>query len=701
MNKMIIVGCVIAIAGVTLFGVSRCDKKIMIEEGTMLAHVRNIDDLKALFAVTAADIPVLTERYIEQAKAEIQKIIAVPHAQRTFANTALAFDRLGIVSNFYLFSSVCSVLKEVSPDATVRTAARDAIMALESFLVDWIGGNVALYKALKSYAEGNAKTEKLRDDERYFLDETMKDFKRAGLDLPEEQLEQVKKIRKELIDFGLAFSSNISNDKSSVEVDKLALAGVSPDVIGGLKRTDEGNYIIGVDYPTYFSIIENCTVASTRKLVFEAFHNRAYPSNVKVLESLIAKRDELAHLLGFKSFAHLDLDNQMVKTPERAQQFLDDLLVKMNKKEQAEFDLLKKNLPASVTLDADGKLKAWDILFVLNMYKKNNLLVDDEKLAEYFQLESTLSSMFTLYENFFGVKFEAVESTGFWHPEVKLVKVLDAATGVLLSYMLLDLYPRENKYSHAAHFGVLPGFVDGTQDWPAISFVVANFSKSTDTKPSLLKAKEVSTLFHEFGHAMHHILAKTQLASFAGTATRHDFVEAPSQMLEAWLWDAQVLKQMSKHYKTGESLSDEFINKIIALQQFDRGYFWQRQAFLASISLTYFADGAHKDLSTTWRDEYAKILRNVAFDVNTHPFANFGHLQGYGSRYYGYMWADVLALDIFDHIKEQGLLRPGAGKAYVEHVLSKGGSREPEDMMRDLLGREPNNAAFLKHAGLE
>jgi thimet oligopeptidase len=281
-----------------------------------------------------------------------------------------------------------------------------------------------------------------------------------------------------------------------------------------------------------------------------------------------------------------------------------------------------------------------------------------------------------------------------------LVKVVDADNGALLSYMLLDLHPRDNKFSHAAHFGVLPGLIDDKQDWPAVSFVVANFSKSTATKPSLLKAKEVSTLFHEFGHAMHHILGKTRLASFAGIATRRDFVEVPSQMLEEWLWDAQVLKQISKHYVTGEPLPDDMIQKIIALQQFDRGWFWQRQSFLASVALAYFQDGAHKDITAIWRDTYAKIMRNVAQDKEEHQFASFGHLTGYAARYYGYMWAEVLAVDIFDHIKEQGLLRPGAGKDYVTYVLSKGGSREPEDMMRDFLGREPSNAAFLKHAGL-
>ena len=381
--------------------------------------------------------------------------------------------------------------------------------------------------------------------------------------------------------------------------------------------------------------------------------------------------------------------------------FLDDLLVKLNKKEQKEFEAFTKELPESVTLTKDGKFKPWDVRFVRNMYKKNHLAVDEKKLSEYFQLEHTLDSMFRLYENFFGVTFEPVKTGGFWHPEVKLVKVTDADSGKLISYLLLDLHPRDNKYGHAAHFGLLPGFKENGQEWPAISFVVTNFPKSTKNKPSLLSRNQVSTLFHEFGHAMHHILGRTRLASFAGTATRTDFVEVPSQMLEDWLFDPEVLKLVSKHYKTGQPLSDEMIEKIIALKQFDRGSFWQRQALLSSIALDYFKEGSGKDLEKIWLELDEKITPNVAADSEVHHFASFGHLMGYGARYYSYIWSKVLALDVFNHLKERGLLRSDAGKRYVEFVLSRGGSKEPGELLRDFLEREPNDAAFLKSLGLK
>ncbi|MFC1845666.1 M3 family metallopeptidase [Candidatus Dependentiae bacterium] len=688
----------VSVVLVTVFGISRCER---VKEEKMLSHIENIDDLKNIFSSTPEQIAQLTDKYIEQTKEAINKIIAVPDDKRTFENTAFALDRLGRVSNLELFGASCAVLKEVSPDEAIRNASREALMKLSAFEVDWIGGNVELYKAFKAYAQGNAKNEKLREDQRYFIDETMKDFKRSGLELPTEQLEMVKKLQKELVDLSMKFSTNVASSNPTVEVDRADLAGLDDDFINSLKRTEDGKYVLQANMPTYQLVVEDCKVAQTRKKIFHAYWNRAYPINNKILEGVIAKRDELARLLGFKSYAHLNLDSKMLKSPEHVQQFLQNLLEKLNKKEQVEFELLVKDLPESVSLTSDGKIQQWDMRFTQNEYKKKHFDIDEAKLSEYFQLEHTLESMFSLYETFFGVRFEAVESNGgFWHPEVRLVKVIDASTNQLLSYLLLDLYPRANKYGHAAHFGVLTGIKTEKNGWPAVGFVVANFPKSTATKPSLLKLESVRTLFHEFGHAMHHILGRTRLASFGGTAVKRDFVEVPSQMLEEWLWDQEVLKMVSKHYQTGQSLSDEIIKKIQAFKKFDRGWFWQRQSLFALLSLAYFKEGAQKDLEKVWRQLEKTILRNTAPDPDNHHYASFGHLLGYGACYYSYIWSRVLSQDVFEHIDKDGLLRLDAGKRYVELVLNPGGSKDPNVLMRKFLGREPNDKAFCRTMGL-
>lgn len=699
--RMKSVGIVLVAVPVVLlmvFGISRCER---IKEEKMLSHIQNIDDLKKIFSYSPEQIVQLTDKYIKQAREVVDTILAIPNEKRTFENTAKALDHLGLVSNLDLFAASCAVLKEVSPDEEIRNVCRDALMRISAFEVDWISSNVALYRAFKAYVQDNAKNELLREDQQYFIEETMKDFKRAGLELPDDQLEIVKNLKKELVDLSMQFSTNIASENPTVEVARAELDGLDEDFINSLERTENGNYILQVNMPTYLLVIETTNVAKTRKKVFHVFWNRAYPINVAILEAIIAKRDELAHLLGFESYAHLDIDSKMLRTPETVETFLEDLLKKLNQKEQKEFDLLTADLPESVLLTHDNKMFPWDIKFTQNEYKKKHFDVDEAKISEYFQLEQTLDSMFSLFSTFFGVRFESVETDGgFWHPEVKLVKVFDAHTNELLAYFLLDLYPRPNKYGHAAHFGILPGIKTEKGGWPAISFLIANFPKSTATKPSLLKLEEVRTLFHEFGHAMHHILGRAYLASLGGTAVKKDFVEVPSQMLEDWLWDTDVLKAVSKHYQTGEPLSDEVIKKIQSFKEFDRGQFWQRQSLYSLLSLAYFKEGAQKNLEKIWQDLQKSISHNVAIDPENHHYACFGHLLGYGACYYSYIWSRVLSQDIFDFINEKGLLRPDAGKRYVELILSPGGSKDPNIMMREFLGREPNDKAFCKAMGL-
>jgi len=693
-----IVGLV-SIILVTIFGISRCDKKRGISEDIMFAQIKTVEDLKNLFPKTSEEIQKRVKNAIVATKQKIEELIAIPADQRTFENTAYALDRLTVDSDLEPVAAACAVLKEVSTDEVIRNSCRDALQAISEFEIDWISGNVRLYKAFKSYVENQSEHEDLRSDQSYFLQETMKSFRRSGLDLPAEQLENVKKIQKELVDLSLAFSGNISSDTSAIDVKRSELKGLEDEFIGALQKNEAGEIIIPANMPNYKMVMENCSVAGTRKKMYRTYRNRAYPVNVKILEKIISKRDELAKLLGFTSYAHLNLDSQMVKTPDRVQIFLRDLLKKLNKKEQLEFDVLSKELPESIAFTKNGKLNPWDVGFVHNSYKKEHLAVDEQKLSEYFQLENTLSAMFDLYETFFGVRFEPVQAGGFWHSEVKLVKVFNAKTDKLISYLLLDLHPRPHKYSHAAHFGMISGIKDS--DLPAVGFVVANFPKSTANKPSLLLRSQVNTLFHEFGHAMHHILGRTHLESQAGTATTTDFVEVPSQMLEDWLWDADVLSKISKHYKTGKSIPREQIEKILALKTFDSGWFWQRQTFFALLSLSYFDAGRDKDIKKIFLDLERDIVRNVASDETTHFYASFGHLTGYGARYYGYIWSKVLSVDIFQTLNKSGILQSDAGKKYVETIVGQGGSKDPNEMIRDFLGREPNDVSFCKDMGLD
>ncbi|MCX5922700.1 MAG: M3 family metallopeptidase, partial [Candidatus Dependentiae bacterium] len=363
---------------------------------------------------------------------------------------------------------------------------------------------------------------------------------------------------------------------------------------------------------------------------------------------------------------------------------------------------LASDLPAGVTLTADGKMLPWDAAYATNYYKKKHFNIDETEIANYFPMEKTIKGLLDIYEQFFGLRFNEASIPHVWHEGVRLLEVYDAASDKLLGYFLLDLYPRDNKYSHACHVSIVPSIYGANNELlPALSLVIANFPQSTATKPSLLKRKDVTTFFHEFGHALHALLGRTQIASLSGTSVKRDFVEMPSQMLEEWLWDSAILKQVSGHYQTGAPLPDDLIERILALKNFNPARFVQTQLFYASLSLDYFKEGAQKDTFQIYKDLSTKILKHSAFSDEKHMYAAFGHLTGYGAKYYGYLWSKVFALDLFAEIKKHGLLNPEIGKKYVHDVIGRGGSDEPMVLLEAFLGREPNQEAFLKDLGLD
>ncbi len=686
------------VIGLVLISIKFCSGIWTMKNKQLIDQVGTIQGVVDLFALPADTISQKTDDYIKEAQERIDQIIAIPTAERTFENTALALDRVVGLSNAAISEHIYEGLELLSPEEAVRNAAHQAMIKLRDFFVDHIMNNKKLYQAFKAYVEGNAKNESLNPEQRYFLHETMKDFERAGLNLPDEELAQVKKLQKELTELALIFGRNIAQDNRTITVPRSALVGLEDDFIASLKKTDEGLYILGVDYPTYFNVMEHCSVEDTRRQLYLAFNNRAYPANESILKQIIAKRDELARFLGFASYAQLSIDSEMAKTPERSQEFIVDLIAKSKDKVKEEIKELTATLPESVELTADGKIKPWDFAYLKAMYKKGKFAIDERKIAEYFPMKKTVNELLAIYHQFLGVDFQEVPATGLWDDEVKVVKV--SKDGKLLGILLLDLYPRPNKYSHAAHLTAVPAVYKNGESIPAVSVVMANFPKPTATKPSLLTRNDVNTFFHEFGHALHALLGRTLLASFAGTNTKMDFVELPSQMLEEWLWDKAILKKISGHYKTGEPLPDELIEKILKLKRLTSGSFVRQQGYLSLLALNYYKEGPDKDPYQLMKQLHDQLITDILFEPQNHFYASFGHLTEYGAKYYGYLWSKVFALDLFDEIKKHGLLNPAIGQKYIVDVIGKGGSQDPNELLCTFLGREPNNKAFLKDMGL-
>ena len=665
-----------------------------------LKNVMNVYDIVRLFPRNTSTIQSQTKSYIRAAKKQVKAIIDLDDQERTFENTAKALDNILALSDLAIFAHTTQILDLLSPDIAVREAAREAFVTIEATFIEMLSDK-KLYHAFVAYAQGNAQQEQLTDEQCYFIDKMVQDFKRDGLDLPDDQLEQVKNLKKELAALATDFEKNIASDNRTVIMTREELAGLSDDFINALKTTDDGKYIVGVDYPTYFAVMQQATAAQTRKTLYSAFNNRAYPQNQMVLQQIIAKRDQLAKLLGFESYAHLDISDQMAGTPERVRTFLDNLLTRSEQKESQEFKELVAYLPQGVNLTPEGKLQPWDYAYAFNAFKKEKYNLDEEKIAEYFPVEETLKGLLGIYESFLSLQFQEEFVKGLWSNDIRLLKVSDKKTDQHLGYLLLDLYPRANKYSHAAHSTVIPAtFAKSGKPNIEVSVIMANFPKAKGDKPPLFKREDVKTFFHEFGHAMHALLGRTQIAYFAGTAVKRDFVEMPSQMLEEWMTDRDILKLISSHYQTGQSLPDEIIDNILAAKHIATGSFTQRQCFLSLLALTYFLEGQEKDVNGIYENLQNRFVKYVAAAPDNHFYAAFGHLSGYGSKYYGYLWSKVFALDLFDQIKQHGLLDPNIGSKYITDVIGRGASDDPNNLLTNFLGRQPRDDAFFKDMGL-
>lgn len=664
-----------------------------------LPNLMKADDVAALFPASVTELTARVEQVIAETQHGIDVIVAYAPDERTFENTVEAADR--VAARLYIMLKVAWTLQNVTPDSALRVAAQEAMVTLKNRSVDLIENNVALYRAIKEYAQGAAKTATLNTEEKYFLKHTLEQFEKNGLSFPEVQQEQIKKLKKEIAQLRLAFDTNIASVNDCVTLQHADLAGCPDDFIETLKKDDQGNYSVGVDYPTYFMVMDHCAVATTREKLWKAFSNRAYPANEQVLIKMIAARDAWAKALGFASYAHLELSDEMAKSPERVHAFLDELAEKSSAKVADEMALLKQDLPTDVVLTDKGQFRPCDLRYVLTQYKKKHAALDEEKIKEYFPMQKTVDEMFDIYEQFLGVKFRQEKLPGLWHEDAQYIGVY-TREGALLGHILLDMYPRPQKYSHACMEAIVPAVRAKNGVYcPPVIIIISNFNKPTADRPALFSQNDVFTLFHELGHALHGLFGATQMAGFSGTNVKLDFVEMPSQILEEWLFDAAIMKKVSGHYITGEPLPDELIEKIIAAKRCDAGLMVRRQVMQGKLSLMLFEAGEQKNPSALHKKLVEQLLSDiVVFDSANNFPASFGHLGEYGSRYYCYMWSKVYALDMFEHIKKFGLLNYEIGKHYIEKVIGKGGSVDPEILIADFLGRQPTTDAFLKDLGL-
>lgn len=652
----------------------------------------------AAFSV-AQEVPQAIRDALKKADAAVAKILAVPSGQRTYENTVGALDDLQVVLDNE--TSLTAFMQYVSPDAKTRDEARLADEAISNWYID-LGKNEALFKALQAFADTKPT---LEPEKARVLEFNLRDFRRSGMALPADKREQLKALELDMSKLGIEFDKAIAEDATRIPFLRSELPGVPEDTIKR-QRTAGDLILVGMDGPSYGAVMDYCENADSRQKMWVSYRRRAMTKNVATLERLIKLRAEAATLLGYKNTTDWMIETRMAKNSENVAKFYADLEPIVRKKALVDFEEFR-NAKREHLKDPNADFFPWDYAFYKNRLLNVKYAVDSEKVAEYFPIEAVIQGLFSITQSLFGVEYKDITARAgefklpVWHEDVKLYEVWDKAKNQAIGRFYVDLHPRDNKYTHAAHWGLRPRKVwaDGTVQIP-LSALVCNFTKPTADKPSLMPHDQVETFFHEFGHALHSMLTEATTGRFSGTAVARDFVEAPSQMLENWLWDSSVLKSFSKHYKTGEPIPDDVIKGMVAARTLGSGIETQGQLFLGMMDQAYHtAPGGAVDTTKVGLEVYAKATLYKPVDGTAFQAA-FGHLNGYHGAYYGYLWSLVFAQDMFQRFEELGILSPEAGKYYRDKVLSRGGTLDEMEMLRGYLGREPKMDAFLKHLGL-
>ncbi|MGE3960334.1 MAG: M3 family metallopeptidase [Dehalococcoidia bacterium] len=645
--------------------------------------------------VTEADITPAIDRAIASCEAILAGIAAAPDGERTFANTLQPLD--AVANLLERASGEYGFLSYVHPDAALRDTALEGEQRLETYRTS-IGFREDLYRAVRAFS-ALPEAAALQGVPARFLDRTLRDFRRNGFALASEERARVQALQERLVTLGTTFRHNIDEHDDALLLAREQLRGLPDSYIERLVRLDtpEGpRFRVSLDYPELYPFLERAEDEALRRELFIKNHNKAAEVNAPLLAEAIAVRDEIATTLGYDSWAAYVIETKMAKTPEAVLAFLEDIEQRLQVK--AATDIAEAEMSKRAEMgDPAARLHIWDWRYYQQRVQRERFEVDQFEVARYFPLDRTLDGMFELYQRLVGVRFIPVEEPRAWHPDVRLFHVEDAADAHHIGSFYVDLHPRPGKYGHAAAFTIHPGRLneDGSYE-PAVAAMVANFTKPGPDAPSLLRHSEVDTLFHEFGHILHQVLTRSPFVRFSGTSVEWDFVEAPSQMLEHWVWEPEVLRGFARHVETGEPISEMLIERMVAAKNVASGLQWLRQVYFARIDLAYHGPGRAKDL-----DGIAAELHPItAFDFvpGTHFQYGFGHLFGYDAGYYGYLWSRVYGDDMYTRFADGD---PTAGADYRRVILEAGGTRDGMDLVRDFLGREPQNAAFLRDIGLE
>jgi peptidyl-dipeptidase Dcp len=641
---------------------------------------------------------------IAKAKAEIDAIITNSDAP-TFENTIVALDFSG--ENLDRLSSIFFNLNSAETCDEMQKIAQEVSPLLTEFSND-ISLNEDLFKRVKAVYDQKDSLN-LTTEQATLLDKKFKGFSQNGALLNEEDKLKLREIDTELAKIKLTYGENVLAETNNYQLhitneeDLKGLPDGAKEMAASLAKSKElEGWVFTLDFPSYLPFVTYVENRELRKEIAIAAGKKSFQDNEfdnkENVKRIVELRHKRANLLGYKSHSDFVLEERMAQNPEKVLSFLNDLLEKAKPASQKEFAELTA---FAKELDGIEQLEKWDGAYYSEKLKQKLFNFDDEILKPYFKLENVLNGAFTIAEKLFGITFKEVFDIDKYHEDVQTFEVLDFE-GQLVAIFYSDFFPRKGKRNGAWMTSYKSQAVkNGINERPHVS-IVCNFTPPTETKPSLLTFNEVTTLFHEFGHALHGMLANTTYPSLSGTSVYWDFVELPSQVMENWCYEPEALALFAKHYETGEIIPQEYVEKIKESASFLEGMATLRQLSFGILDMTYHGKSqtiadvkAFEKQAMAGTSLYPDVAENCMSTSFSHIFQG-----GYSSGYYSYKWAEVLDADAFAYFQEKGIFNKEVATKFKDNVLSKGGTELPMELYKKFRGQEPKADALLKRAGL-
>ena len=633
----------------------------------------------------------LTET-LDRAEEIVAAVVSEP-SPRSFANTMQPLaDMSDLLGDLY---GRGAFLGQASADPAIRDMARNVEERLSKWQVELIFRE-DLYEAVKSYAD-TAEAADLDGEHRRLLNFTLRDLVMAGHELSTAAREELRTINARLVELSIQFQTNLADYRDYLVVTRSDLAGLPEDYIDQLEVGEKKDtFCVSMEYPDVIPFLDHAQRRDLREALSQKFNSRAAKENRPLLDETVRLRSRSAEIFGLPSWADYRMQEKMAEGPAAVSAFYADLIPPLTALARQEVERIADLLEEDT---GDRQVQLWDWRYYDQQLLRTEYGIDQLEVAKYFSLDRVVAGMLDLTAEVFGLRYVEVPDPRAWHADAVLYEIRDAASDQLLAHFYMDLFPREGKFGHAAAFPLVQGrhSVDGYVR--PVTAVLANFTKPTGDKPSLLMHNEVVTLFHEFGHVLHMSLTKAHFGRFSGAGTEGDFVEAPSQIMEHWCWRPEILARFGHHYETGEPIPAALIEEMARVQNLNVAIKTLRQVSFGVFDMAIHGPGPFASL-----EEAARASTEVTpFPHQPRTFfpASFGHMYGYDAGYYGYLWAEVFGDDMFSVFEKEGLANAEVGARYRREVLEPNGIRDAAELLRAFLGREPSNAAFLRKLGIE